>query len=68
KQMRKRVVIFFFIIITIANLRYTPKAQASQEVIRTKIEILCDEDFSKYNFKGNGSKNNPYLIELYYTK
>ncbi|MHA1865699.1 MAG: right-handed parallel beta-helix repeat-containing protein [Candidatus Heimdallarchaeaceae archaeon] len=62
--MKKRVIIYFFtIILIITNVKYTIRAQEPKEVIRTKIEILCDEDFSKYNFKGNGSKNNPFLIE-----
>ncbi|NHJ41469.1 MAG: hypothetical protein FK731_15675 [Asgard group archaeon] len=29
------------------------------------IKILCDEDFEKYHFQGNGTIINPYLIENY---
>ncbi len=29
------------------------------------ITILKDEDFEKYNFLGNGTESNPYIIENY---
>lgn len=38
--------------------------QASPSSI-TNIYIDSDDDFDKYSFPGNGSKNNPYIIENY---
>ena len=34
-------------------------------IVDESIRILKDEDFDNYNFPGNGTKNNPYIIENY---
>lgn len=58
------VVIITSIVVPIVII-YLPKNGVPNDDLIEPIIILRDEDFENYNFPGNGTENNPYLIENY---
>lgn len=58
------IVIITSIVVPIVII-YLPKDGVPNDDLIEPIIILRDEDFENYYFPGNGTENNPYLIENY---
>ncbi|MHA1303162.1 MAG: right-handed parallel beta-helix repeat-containing protein [Candidatus Heimdallarchaeaceae archaeon] len=59
----RNLIIYLILFVLLLNINLEDKNLQTNALTRETIIINSDADFDKYDFKGNGSSTNPYLIE-----